>query len=97
VCSSDLLYASFFAAGNADVLVGGNTQTGDCLGRKLARNLAPDAINRDITGVPGGVLNVDTHGNFPHHWPTICMALRTVTDHQVPADQTTACSGLTHP
>jgi hypothetical protein len=92
-----VLYASFFAASNADVLVGGNTQTGDCLGRKLARNLAPDAINREITGVPGGVLNVDTHGNFPHHWPTICMALRTVTDHQVPADQTTACSGLTHP
>jgi hypothetical protein len=91
------LYASFYAAGNADVLVGGHTQAGDCLGRKLARNLAPDAINREITGVPGGVLNVDTHGNFPHHWPTICMALRSVVDHQVPADQTAACSGLTHP
>jgi hypothetical protein len=92
-----VLYASFYAAGNTDVLVGGHTQAGDCLGRKLARNLAPDAVNREITGVPGGVLNVDTHANFPHHWPTICMALRTVVDHQVPADQTAACAGLTQP
>ena len=92
-----VLYASFYASGNADLLVGGDTQTADCLGRKLARNLAPDAVNREITGVPGGVLNVDTHANFPHHWPTICMALRTVVDHQVPANQVVACTGLTHP
>jgi hypothetical protein len=92
-----VLYASFYAAGNADVLVGGHTQERDCLGRRLARNLAPDAVNREITGVPGGNLNLDTHGNFPHHWPTICMALRTVVDHQVPADQAQACTGLTQP
>jgi hypothetical protein len=92
-----VLYASFYAAGNADLLVGGHTQAGDCLGRKLARNLAPDAVNREITGVPGGTLNIDTHANLPHHWPTICMALRTVVDHQVPADQVAACSGLTQP
>jgi hypothetical protein len=92
-----VLYASFYAAGNADLLVGGHTQAGDCLGRKLARNLAPDAVNREITGVPGGTLNIDTHANVPHHWPTICMALRTVVDHQVPADQAAACSGLTQP
>jgi hypothetical protein len=92
-----VLYASFFASGNADVLVGGATQERDCLGRRLARNLAPDAVNREITGVPGGNLNLDTHANFPHHWPTICMALRTVADHQVPADQTAACAGLTRP
>jgi hypothetical protein len=92
-----VLYASVYADGNADLIVGGHTQTADCLGRKLARNLAPDAVNREITGVPGGLLNVDTHTNFPHHWPTICMALRTVTDHAVPADQTAACTGLTQP
>ena len=92
-----VLYANFYAFDNADILVGGHTQTTDCLGRKLARNLAPDAVNREITGVPGGTLNVDTHANFPHHWPTICMALRTVVDHQVPADQTAACTGLTRP
>jgi hypothetical protein len=92
-----VLYASLYAANNADVLVGGHTQTADCLGRKLARNLAPDAVNREITGVPGGVANLATHENFPHHWPTICMTLRTLVDHQVPADQIQACAGLTQP
>jgi Bacterial antitoxin of type II TA system, VapB len=67
-------------------------QAGDCLGRKRARNLALDAVNHEINGVPGGPLNLDTHGNFPHPWPTICMALRTVVDHQVPADQVAACA-----
>jgi hypothetical protein len=92
-----VLYANFYAAGNADILVGGHTQDRDCLGRKLARNLAPDAQNREIIGVPGGFANVETHGNFPHHWPTICMTLRTLADHQVPADQLQACTGLTQP
>jgi hypothetical protein len=92
-----VLYASVYADGNADVIVGGHTQTADCLGRKLARSLAPDAVNREITGVPAGPLGLDTHTNFPHHWPTICMALRTVIDHAVPLDQTAACAGLTQP
>ena len=92
-----MLYANFYAFDNADILVGGHTQTSDCLGRKLARNLAPNADNREITGVPGGFLNVDTHPNFPHHWPTVCMTLRTLVDHQVPADQIQACAGLTQP
>ena len=39
-------------ANNTDELVGGRTQSGDCFGRRLARNLAPDADNREITGVP---------------------------------------------
>jgi hypothetical protein len=92
-----VLYANFYAANNADLLVGGHTQDSDCLGRKLARNLAPDAHNREISGVPGGFANLETHGNFPHHWPTICMTLRTLADHQVPADQLQACAGLTQP
>jgi triacylglycerol esterase/lipase EstA (alpha/beta hydrolase family) len=90
-----VLYASFYAENNGDVVVGGHTQWGDCLGRRLARNLAPDAVNREISGVPGVLFSV--HGNFPHHWPTICMALRTVVDHVVPADQVQACAGLTQP
>jgi len=44
-----------------------------------------------IAGVPSLV-----HANFPHFWPTICMALRTVVDHQAP-DLATACTGLTPP
>jgi hypothetical protein len=93
--SAGILYASVYAAGNADLLVGGETQHTDCVGRRLARNLAPDAQNREIAGVPGPV--ADVHGNVPHHWPTICMALRTVVDHAVPADQVQACAGLTRP
>jgi hypothetical protein len=76
---------------------GNHPQTRDCLGRKLARNLAPDAQNREITGVPGGFLNAQIHSDFPHHWPTICMTLRTLVDHQVPVDQVQACVGLTQP
>src|SRR5262249_29051163 len=83
------------AAGSADVLVGGDTQSGDCLARQPARTLAPDAVNREINGVPGGPPNLDPHGNFPHHLPPVCTALRTIGDHQVPADQAAACMGLT--
>ncbi|MFQ5848299.1 MAG: hypothetical protein ACE5IQ_11605 [Candidatus Methylomirabilales bacterium] len=90
-----VLYVNLFAAGNDDAIVGGATQTGDCLGRRLAVNHAPDAVNMEIAGVPGVLAQV--HANFPHHWPTICAALRTVVDHQAPPDPTQACGGLTPP
>lgn len=90
-----VLYVALFAAGNGDLVVGGQTQALDCLGRRLARNLAPDAINVEMAGVPGPAAAV--HANTPHHWETICMALRTVTDHQAPASQAQACTGLTVP
>ena len=88
-----VLYVALYAAGNDDLVVGGHTQELDCLGRRLARNLAaPDALNVEMTGVAAPV-----HANTPHHWDTICMALRTVTDHQAPASQAQACTGLTVP
>jgi len=87
--SDGVLYVNLFASD--DELVGGGTQAGDCFGRRLARNLAPDAVNVEIANVPSLV-----HANFPHHWPTICMALRTVVDHQAPA-LAQACTGLTQP
>jgi hypothetical protein len=90
-----VLYVSVFAAGNGDGLVGGGTQSADCFGRRLARNLAPDAVNLEVAGVPGGPLTI--HANFPHHWETICTTLRTIVDHQAPADPATACAGLTQP
>jgi hypothetical protein len=90
-----VLYVNLFAAGNGDGIVGGATQAGDCLGRRLARNHAPDAMNMEVGGVPGILGQV--HANFPHHWPTICSALRTVVDHQPPADPAQACAGLTQP
>jgi hypothetical protein len=89
-----VLYVNLYASGNADTLVGGDTGS-DCLGRRLARNLASDATNEQISGVPGAN-GGEVHENFPHHWDTICMALRTVVDHQAPA-LAQACTGLTHP
>ncbi len=89
-----VLYVNLYAAGNLDLLVGGDTQTLDCLGRRLARNLATDAVNHEIANVPGGLAGV--HENFPHHWETLCMALRTVVDHQAPSPAQ-ACLGLTRP
>ena len=85
-----VLYVNLYASSNLDTLVGGHTGS-DCLGRKLARNLAHDAINEEI---PAGLVGV--HAHFPHQWEVICMALRTVVDHQAPA-LAQACTGLTRP
>ena len=87
-----VLYVNLYAAGNADLVVGGQTQSLDCLGRRLARNHAPNAVNMEITGTPSNV-----HGNFPHHWPTICVTLKTIVNRQAPANQTDACQGLNQP
>lgn len=90
-----VLYAAFYAANNEDFWLGGDKQEHDCLGRRLARNMSKDAENREIVNIPGGDLSI--HRNTPHFWDTICMTLRTITDHQVPADQAQACVGLTPP
>jgi hypothetical protein len=87
-----VLYVNLYAEDNTDLLVGGDTQSWDCVGRRLARNLSSDAVNMEIPGVPGEV-----HSNFPHHWSTICVALRTVVDHRVPASPDEACEGLVQP
>lgn len=87
-----VFYVNLYAQDNADLFVGGDTQSWDCAGRRLARNLAPDAVNMEIPEVPWEV-----HSNFPHHWPTICVALRTVVDHQAPASVDEACEGLVQP
>jgi hypothetical protein len=89
-----VLYVNLYASSNDDSFVGGHTDS-DCVGRRLARNLAQDAINEEISGVPG-FFGAAVHANFPHHWEVICMALRTVVDHQAPP-VALACNGLTHP
>ena len=58
-----MLYVTLYAAGNGDLVVGGHTQTLDCLGRRLARNLAPDATNVEMADVPGPPAAV--HANTP--------------------------------
>lgn len=87
-----VLHVNLYAAGNDDLIVGGQTQSLDCLGRRLARNHAPNAVNREITGTP-----INVHSNFPHHWPTICVTLKTIVNRQAPAGETDACQGLTRP
>ena len=86
-----VLYVNVFAANNADEFVGGATQSLDCLGRRLARNLAPNAVNLEVPGVPSIV-----HAKFPHHWDVICATLRTIADHQAP-DPAQLCTDLTRP
>lgn len=90
-----VLYAAFYAAHGADLGIGGDTQSDDCMGRRLARNMADDAENREISSIPGTWREI--HENTPHYWETICMTLRTIVDHQVPTDQVKACVGLTPP
>jgi hypothetical protein len=46
-----VLYAAIYAANNGD-FVGGSDPSGDCQGRVLAKNLAPDAVNLDDIVIP---------------------------------------------
>jgi hypothetical protein len=87
-----VLYLNLYAADNADLIVGGDTQSLDCFGRRLARLHAPDAVNRQIGGVPAAV-----HGNFPHYRPVICTVLKTVVNQQVPEGEVDACNGISMP
>jgi hypothetical protein len=100
-----VLYASFYGAGNTDLLAGGDSYPMACgigvpcdsIGRRLARNLAADAQNRSFLGVPADIASGGVHGNFPHHAAVICATLRSVVDQAVPADVDTACGGLAAP
>jgi hypothetical protein len=87
-----VLYFNLYAAGNADLIVGGDTSSADCLGRRMARNHAPDVANVEITGVP-----IEVHSNFPHYWPAICTTLYAISNHAAPANQTAACSAFSAP
>lgn len=91
-----VLYLNLYAANNEDLIVGGDTQSLDCYGRRLARLHAPDAANRQISGVPSATPQT-VHGNFPHHRLAICTALKTIVDQQVPAEGADACAGLSVP
>jgi len=75
-----------------DILAGGAPQHGDCLGRRVAHNFAPDAVNFSVSNIP-----VDVHQNLPHEPEVVCTALRSVVDHQAPASTSQACQGLTLP
>lgn len=83
-----VLYVNLYGANNSDLIVGGGTQSLDCAGRRLAKNLSLDAVNIEISGI-----NVDVHSNFPHHKETICITLRTILDHINPSTSN-SCNGI---
>lgn len=86
---SGTLYVTLYAdANNPDDLVGGDSPSGDCAGRVLARNLAPQAINIPIS-VPGA--SNEVHANSVHAPEVICKALFAAVHHSSPEAQT--CSG----
>ncbi len=90
-----VLHVNLYADDNADELVGGAIQKGDCVGRRLARSHGPGVVNRSIADVPARPPE-GVHGNFAHHWPAICVALRSVSEGTVPA-AAEACDGLVEP
>lgn len=95
--ASGVLYVTIYASGNRDFVGGGlppgapgNTveQTPDCTlptkqGRVLARNLAEDAINLSLAGIPGDDA-LDVHANTVHVGDVICQALHTAVHHAPP-------------
>jgi len=90
-----ILYVTLYARGNRDI-AGGSEPSGDCQGRVLAKNLAPNAENREIPGIPdqgnypeipGGNDKLLVHQNTVHMPEVICKALYTVVHHQAPPDE----------
>lgn len=79
------LYANSDANGVARDSVGGHYPSNDCQGRVLAKNLAPDAENIEVSAIPGQDPTT-VHINTVHTPRVICLALYTVVHHRVPND-----------
>jgi hypothetical protein len=86
------LYVAFFATNNADI-VGGDGPSGDCAGggRKVAANLATNAINIAVPGIPDSLLLVSgpavVHDSTVHFQDVVCKALYAASHHRSPAGQ----------
>lgn len=89
------LYVALYATSNDD-MVGGHTPSNDCRGRGMARNLAGDAGNIEVPGIPDdGIFLPETrrgaiHANTVHFPRVICLALFAAAHHRSPAGQ--ACN-----
>lgn len=77
------LYVAIYAQNNGDE-IGGHTASSDCKGRKMARNLAKDAINIQIANISGGNDPIAVHQRTVHTPEVICRALYTVVHHRPP-------------
>jgi hypothetical protein len=83
-----ILYVTLYAA-NGD-FVGGSAPSGDCQGRKLAKNFAPDAVNIDTINITG-TNDLERHANTMHTPEIICLTLYTAVHHRVPTTFTDVC------
>ncbi len=90
-----ILYVTLYARGNRDI-AGGSEPSPDCQGRVLAKNLAPNAENREVPGIPdhsnypeipGGNDKLAVHQNTVHMPEVICKALYSVVHRQAPPDE----------
>jgi hypothetical protein len=92
-----VLYVALYADGNRDP-VGGDTPQDDCAvplggpqqGRKLARNMAPQAQNRAFSTTEIPDTEVEAHRNSPHAAAVMCVALYAAVHHRMPVG--TPCS-----
>ncbi|MGH6928686.1 MAG: vWA domain-containing protein, partial [Dongiaceae bacterium] len=83
------LYVTLFANDNRD-FVGGATPSTDCAqpdGRKLALNLAPEAVNIEVPEIVGNT-PATVHANTVHTFEAMCLALYAVVHHRSPLGQT---------
>jgi hypothetical protein len=91
--SAGTLYVALYANSGANNvgrdLVGGEYPSNDCQGRVLAKNLASDAENIEVSAIPGQN-PTDVHINTVHTPEVICLALYTVAHHWVPNDPNTS-------
>ncbi len=88
-----VLYVTLFADQNRD-FVGGEAASGDCQGRTLALNLAPDAVNIAFDGTSiAGSMPTDVHQNTAHSFDVMCLALFAARYNRTPEGQSCRASG----
>ena len=82
-----ILYLSLYAVQNKDS-VGGSTPSGDCQGRLMAKNLAPDALSIEVSQITDLFPLINNpliiHAHTVHIPDVICLALYTAVHHQFP-------------
>jgi Mg-chelatase subunit ChlD len=88
------LYVTLYDAADRDGVGGHTPLVNDCTvpgggqqGRKLARNLAANAINMPVAGIPDTGPNsvaLNVHHNTVHYQDVICKALYTAIHHRAP-------------
>lgn len=85
--TAGVLYVTLFASGGADFVGGNSPPTINlCNNRPQASNLSPNAVNVEVSNIPGG-LATTVHQNTVHTPEVICKALYAAVHHRSPAGQ----------